>query len=78
MRLFIEDLKGYMETIDNVKRVVIKKIDNKNNLLVYTDCFINPPYATIPLKDIKLSFMIKIVKDENGDENVEEYFRYEK
>lgn len=78
MKLFVEDLKGYMEAIDNVKRVVIEKIDNKNNLLVYTDCFTDQPYTTIPLKDIKLSFMVKVVKDKKGYESVEEYFRYEK
>ena len=69
MKLFLEDLKGYMETFDNVYRVSIKKIDNKNHLLIYyNSCKAGD---TIPLKEIKLTFLV----DTNS---MHEYFRYEK
>lgn len=74
-RLFVEDLKGYMETFDNVDKVEIVKPcnvsfsnDKRNHLYIIKnshciDC--------IPLSEIKLAFMV-------NTETMEEYFRYRK
>ena len=75
MKLFIEDMKGYTKTYNNVKKVSIKKIDNKNTLIVNYNAnpilFDNTIDETIPLNEIKLAFAINL-------ETMEEYFRYEK
>lgn len=75
MRLFVEDMKGYMETFDNVKKVSIKKVDNKNTLIINYNAnpilFDNSIDITIPLNEIRLAFMINL-------ETMDEYFRYEK
>lgn len=68
MKLFVEDIKGYMETYNNVKKIYIKKIDNKNNLIV-KDIYNEITY--ILLNQVKLAFLINV-------ETMEEYFRYEK
>ena len=69
MRLFVEDVKGNMDVYDNVYKVSIKKINNKNHLVVYYhSCKVAD---TIPLNEIKLSFLIDA-------DTMCEYFRYEK
>ena len=77
MKLFIEDLKGYMETINRVLNVKITKKDNNNILVVYTKENNLMPLV-IPLSKVRLCYLVEIVKDINGDEYYKEYFRYEK
>ena len=69
IRLFIEDKKGYVETFDNVYKVSIKKIDNKNNLEINYNSLKNNEY--LPLNEIKLAYLIDV-------DTMHEYFRYEK
>ena len=69
MKLFIEDMKGYMDTYTNVYSIQIKKINNKNNLIIKYNPLKDD--TIIPLNTVKLAFMINI-------ETMEEYFRYEK
>lgn len=69
MKLFIEDLKGYMEVYENVNKVSIKKIDNKNKLIINYD--LPQRIEFIDLKEVRLAFMI-------DKDTLMEYFRYEK
>lgn len=69
MKLFIENTKGYMDTYTNVWSIQIKKIENKNNLIIkYNSLKEND---IISLNEIKLAFMIDI-------NTMIECFRYEK
>lgn len=69
MRLFIEDLKGYIDVYDNVRNVFIRKVDNKNTIEL---SYINKTGKDyIPLNEIRLAFLVNL-------NNMEEYFRYEK
>lgn len=70
MKLFVEDIKGYMETFDNVKNIIITKVYNKNSLIIKFKNY-HTEELTIPLTEIRLAYMINI-------ETMEEYFRYEK
>lgn len=69
LKLFIEYIKGYMEEFEKVKKVFIKKIDNKNVLEIVFENSLEKIH--IHLTDIKLCFLI-------NQETLEEYFRYEK
>jgi len=69
MKLFVEDLKGYMDCYTNVYRIKIKKINNKNTLIIYYNSLKQDDL--IELKEVRLAFLI----DENS---LQEYFRYEK
>ena len=69
MRLFVEDLKGYMDVYENVNKVSIKKIDNKNKLIINYD--LQQRIEFIDLKEVRLAFMI-------DKDTLIEYFRYEK
>jgi hypothetical protein len=69
-KLFIEDLKGYMDVYTHVERVVITKIDGRKNYLVVF--FTNKSEQVfIPLNEIKMCYLINI-------DTMEEYFRYSK
>ena len=69
MKLFVENLKGNMDVFDNVYKVSIKKINNKNHLVVYyNSCKAGD---TIPLNEVKLSFLV-------DTDTMHEYFRYQK
>ena len=70
MKLFIEDMKGYSDTYTRVKNVIIAKVNNKNSLIVKFKDY-HTEELTIPLSEIRLTFMINL-------ETMEEYFRYEK
>ena len=65
----LEDLKGYMETFDNVNEISIKKQNNHNTLIIDYDYENKQIY--IPLKEIRLCWLVNI-------DTMEEYFRYEK
>lgn len=69
-KLFIEDLKGYVDTYIHVERIKIAKInDRKNYLVIY---FTNKSeQVSIPLNEIRLCFLTNI-------DTMEEYFRYSK
>lgn len=70
LRLFIEDnIKGYIDTYDNVYQVEIRKIDKKNYLIVKYNSLKDD--EMILLSEIKLCFLVDI-------NNMHEYFRYEK
>ena len=69
MRLFVEDLKGYINVFNNVYRVAIRKKDNKNVLVVeYSN---KTGKDILALKEISLAYLIDI-------ETMHEYFRYDK
>ena len=68
MKIFIENKKGYIDIYDNIKHFKIKKIDNKNNLIIKDyDNFT----AIISLNEITLFYII-------DSETLTELFRYEK
>ena len=69
MRLFVENIKGYMENYDNVYKVNIKKVNNKNHLVIYYNSY--KAADTILLKNVKLAYLIDV-------ESMHEYFRYVK
>lgn len=69
MKLFVEDLKGYMSIYEHVKKIRINKIDNKNTLQI--QYIFSPLIEYIPLSKIKLCYMI-------DEETLVEVFRYEK
>ena len=70
MKLCIEDLKGYMDTFEDVRRVRIEKIDKKKVLrIIYW--LSTKEDEIIPLAEIRLAFMVDL-------KNMEEYFRYER
>ena len=71
MKLFVEDLKGYVETFKNVTNVKITKRDKNNILVIHTKNTYNLMGCAIPLKDIRLCYMIDPITSN-------EYFRYEK
>lgn len=74
MRLFVEDNKGYVDVYDNVYKVSIKKIDNKNNLLIHINNTPDKEFAfteNILLSKIKLAYLVDV-------DTMHEYFRYEK
>ena len=77
MKLFITDIDGYTETMKNVKRVIIKKENRKEILVIEYSDYIAigdmnyTGIAEIPLKDIQQVFLVNM-------ETMEEYFRYEK
>ena len=69
-KIFIENIKGYMEVYNHVERVVITKIDGRKNYLVVF--FTNKSTQEfIPLNEIRLCYLINI-------DTMEEYFRYTK
>lgn len=69
MKVFIEDIKGYVEVFNNIWKITIKKINGKNTLILKG----NPASdeINISLSKIKLAYALDNV-------NLEEYFRYEK
>ena len=69
-KIFIENLKGYMEVYNHVERVVITKIDGRKNYLVvfFTT---KSRQEFIPLNEIRLCYLVNI-------DTMEEYFRYTK
>jgi hypothetical protein len=69
-KIFIENLKGYMEVYNHVERVVITKIDGRKNYLVvfFTT---KSRQEFIPLNEIRMCYLINI-------NTMEEYFRYSK
>ena len=70
MKLFVEDMKGYMDVYEDVFTVKIKKVLNKNCLIIrYGD--LKKPNEIIKLSEIRLAFMI-------DPETTREYFRYAK
>lgn len=69
IRLFIENIKGYMYTYDNVYSVKIKKHNNKNTLLIYYNA--NEYDELIPLNEIQTAFLVNV-------DTMQEYFRYTK
>ena len=69
MRLFVEYLIGVVNVFDNVYKVSIKKVNNKNHLVIYYNSC--ETADIIPLNDVKLSFLIDM-------DSTHEYFRYEK
>lgn len=69
LKLFVEDLKGYMDTYTNVKLVFVRKLGKKNILEVrFTN---NREPELIPLAEVRLAFMIDL-------NTMDEMFRYEK
>ena len=69
-KLFIEDLKGYMDTYVDVKRIKIKKKERKNVLKI--EYWLSTKEDDIiPLNEIKMCYLINI-------DTMEEYFRYSK
>lgn len=73
MKLFIEYLKEYDDVFTRVKKVKLMKKNNKNVFEIsFEDRILGEiEKLYIPLKDVKLMFMI-------DTETLEEYFRYEK
>lgn len=71
MKLFVEDLKGYVEVFKNVSNIKIIKRDKKNILVIHTKNNYNLMGFTIPLSEIRLCYMIDPI-------TLNEYFRYEK
>lgn len=69
MKLFVENSKGYMNVYNNVYKVSVKKINNKNHLLIYYNSC--KTADKILLKDIKLAFLV-------DTDTMHEYFRYQK
>lgn len=69
MKVFIENLKGYMSIYENIKRIKICKKDNKGCLQL--EYIFSPIIEYIPLKDIRLCYAMDM-------EKFVEYFRYEK
>lgn len=69
MKVFTEDLKGYMDTYRNVYKIKITKIDKKNVMILKFNSLKDD--IIIYLKNIKLAYAVDNV-------NFEEYFRYEK
>lgn len=69
LRLFVENKKGYVDVYDNVYKVKIKKIDNKNILEISYNSLKDCDY--ILLNSITLCYLIDI-------DTMYEYFRYEK
>lgn len=69
-KIILEDKKGYVEHINDVSSIKIKKINNINNLIIYNREHNNMPLV-IDLKDIKMFFMF-------DKETLDEIFRYEK
>lgn len=69
-KLFIEDLKGYMEVYTHVERVIITKVDGRKNYLVVFFTNRNTQ-EFIPLNEIRMCYLINI-------DTMEEYFRYSK
>ena len=76
LKTFVEDIKGYMTTYANTKKIEIKKINNKNQLIIhYMGCAYRSELLVeqIPLNEVRLAFMVNV-----NDDSVNEYFRYEK
>ena len=69
-KIFIEDLKGYMDAYTHVERVVITKVDGRKNYLVVFFTNRNTQ-EFIPLNEIRMCYLINI-------DTMEEYFRYSK
>lgn len=69
LRFFVEDKKGYVDVYDNVYKVEIKKIDNKNTLEISYNSLKDCDY--ILLNSITLCYLIDV-------DTMHEYFRYEK
>lgn len=69
LKLFIEDNKGYTDTYKNVWSVSIKKIDNKNTLVIKYNSLKDDDY--IKLNEIKLAFIVDM-------NTMIEIFRYER
>ena len=73
MKLFIEYIKEYDDVFTRVQKVKLMKKNNKNVFEIsFEDRILGEiEKLYIPLKDVKLMFMIDA-------ETLEEYFRYEK
>lgn len=69
MKLFVENSKGYMNVFNNVYRVVIKKINNKNCLCIKYNSLKDDD--SILLSEIRLAFLV-------DTDTMHEYFRYQK
>lgn len=68
LKLFYEDMKGYADAEENVKKVTIRKVDNINTLIVM---YTNGTLAEMELREVRLAYLIDI-------ETMQELFRYEK
>lgn len=67
LRLFYTDKKGYVTTVDNIKRIEIMKLNNKNHLKVnynIDDIIIEK------LEDVEVAYVVDI-------ETMQELFRYD-
>ena len=69
LRLFVEDIKGYMDIYDSVDSVKITRVNNKNTLQVFLQTKKEP--ICILLSEINLCYLIDL-------ETMHEYFRYAK
>lgn len=68
LKVFYEDIKGYVVSEENIRNLKIQKIDRKSYLQIkYT----NDTEDYIELKELKLVYLIDI-------ETMYEFFRYEK
>lgn len=69
MKVFVENKKGYVDVFNNIWKINIKKINNKNTLILKSNPLTDE--INIPLSEIELAYAIDNV-------TLEEYFRYEK
>lgn len=70
LKLFVEDLKGYMDTYVDVKKIKIEKKEKKNVLKI--EYWLSTKEdEIIPLNEIRLAFMVDL-------NTMIEMFRYEK
>lgn len=68
LKIIYEDTKGYMNHVEHVKKLYIRKIGKKNHFMIK---FINDSSRSVPMNEVRLLFMIDL-------NTMEEYFRYEK
>ena len=70
LKLFVEDLKGYIDTYTDVKKIKIEKKEKKNVLKI--EYWLSTKEdEIIPLNEIRLAFMVDL-------NTMIEMFRYEK
>jgi hypothetical protein len=69
LKVFYEDNEGIVVSEGFVKKVGIRKVNNKNHL--YIEYTIDREESIIPLADIRLAFLFDV-------ETMYEFFRYEK
>lgn len=73
MRLFIENIKGIMDVVDNVDRVMIKRGNDKKLYLLafYNNRDNTYNIDTRLLADVRLAYLLDV-------DTMKEYFRYTK